>query len=96
MLSRGASHGYAIIKGAEALSGDEVRLDPANLYRALKRLDREGLVAIAGTDGGEERRRTYGLTSRGQQVLKAESARLARLTDTVRSWRLIPQRGAGS
>lgn len=95
VLSRGAAHGYAIIKRAESLSANEVRLDPANLYRALRRLDREGLVAVAEAPG-EERRRTYELTDRGGRVLRAESERLARLTDTARAWRLIPRGGEGA
>ena len=33
VLSREAAHGYAIIKRADALASDRLRLDPANLYR---------------------------------------------------------------
>jgi DNA-binding PadR family transcriptional regulator len=99
VLAHGPSHGYAIIKRADAVSGDQARLDPANLYRALRRLDRDGLVRVepeADPKGDADRRRTYGLTELGREVVKAESARLARLTDTARAWSLIPPSGARS
>ena len=94
VLAREPAHGYAILKRAGTLSGDPIPLDPANLYRALRRLDRDGLVRVeedAPHDGSG--RRTYTLTSRGRKVVEAESARLARLTDTARAWRLIPDAG---
>jgi len=98
VLARGARHGYGIIKDAERHAGGDVSLDPANLYRALKRLDRDGLVTE--TDLGDESagapRRHYALTDRGRRVVTAEAARLARLTDRAREWRLIPGTGAGS
>lgn len=94
VLSRGARHGYGIIKDAERHTGGEVGLDPANLYRALARLERDGLVADEGRrpseDSGGAPRRYYSLTASGRRVLAAEAARLARLTDVARAWRLIP------
>jgi DNA-binding PadR family transcriptional regulator len=99
VLSREVAHGYAIIKRADALASERLRLDPANLYRALRRLDRDGLVEVeSDADGSEEteRRRTYALTELGRHVVKAESARLAQLTDMARAWRLIPEPGARS
>jgi DNA-binding PadR family transcriptional regulator len=97
VLAREPAHGYAIIKRAESISGAEVRLDPANLYRALRRLDRDGLVRVAEDAGsGEARRRTYALTAVGREVVTAETTRLARLTDTARAWSLIPGQEARS
>jgi len=98
VLARGARHGYGIIKDAERHSAGQVTLDPANLYRALKRLERDGLVRE--TDVEDESagapRRHYALTERGRRVVTAEAARLARLTDRAREWRLIPRTGSGS
>lgn len=97
VLAREPAHGYAIIRRAESISDAEVRLDPANLYRALRRLDRDGWVEVAEEAGsGRDRRRTYALTETGYRVLKAETRRLARLTDTARAWRLIPPQEVGS
>ena len=97
VLAREPAHGYAIIRRAESISEAEVRLDPANLYRALRRLDRDGWVEVTEDVGsGRDRRRTYGLTALGRRVLTAETERLARLTDTARAWRLIPPQEVSS
>jgi PadR family transcriptional regulator PadR len=98
LLARGDCHGYGIIKRAEARPELQVRLDPANLYRTLRKLERQGLVeGEKGTEPSEGApRRVYGLTDLGGDVVRAESARLARLADTARAWRLIPDAGAGS
>jgi len=94
-LGEGDLHGYGIVKAAEAESGGTVRLDPANLYRALQRLTRDGLVAEAGevtADGSEGApRRYHTLTDFGREVLRAESRRLSVLTDAARARKLIPQ-----
>lgn len=37
-------HGYGILAAVEARTGDEVKIDPANLYRSVKRLHRNGIV----------------------------------------------------
>lgn len=98
ILTRGAQHGYGIIRASEEHAGNEIRFDPANLYRALRRLDREGLVTVSSDPSDESEgaaRRTYALTDEGREVVRAESARLARLTDTARAWRLIPDSGRG-
>lgn len=98
VLARGARHGYGIIKDAERHVGGDVPLDPANLYRALRRLDRDGLVAETDLDDESDGapRRHYALTEHGRRVVTAEAERLARLTDRAREWRLIPEPGAGS
>lgn len=71
-----------------------MRLDPANLYRALQRLSRDGLVAEAGEGRPSESegapRRYHTLTRVGRAVLTAEAERLARLTDTARGLRILP------
>lgn len=93
VLAEGDSHGYGILKAAEEHSRGKVSLDPANLYRRLQRLTRDGLVA----DGGEGKpadsdgapRRYHTLTPSGRRVLEAEAERLAHLTDAARGLRLI-------
>ena len=81
-------HGYGIVKDVEQTSGGRVRLDPANLYRSIKRMLTSGLVeevdarATAEADG--ERRRFYRITRLGLEVFQMESARLADLTDEAR------------
>ena len=82
-LSSEDRHGYGLVQAVSAHTGGLVELDPGNLYRVVKRLLGDGLVAEAGhrdADGGE-RRRYYRLTSLGGRVLAAE---IARLRDVLR------------
>lgn len=95
-LSAGERHGYGIVKDVEAQSGGQVRLDPANLYRAVRRLVRDGLVRetdAAEDTGADERRRYFAITGLGREVLRLEAARLAALADAARARQLIPGPG---
>ena len=90
-LAERPGHGYAILKTIEASSGG-VPFDPANLYRSLRKLTRDGLVMES--PGGERDthgapRRRYSLTALGRRVLTAEATRLARLADAARALRLV-------
>lgn len=86
-------HGYGIIKAVEERSRSGVLLDPANLYRALRRMRRDGWIdevdeatapqADPG-DGSSERRRTFDVTGLGRSVLRAEVERLERLLGQAR------------
>ena len=90
-LAEGPGHGYAILKTIESSSGG-VSFDPANLYRSLRKLSRDGLVVEAvarerDTPGAP--RRSYRLTPLGRRVLAAEASRLASLTDAARALKLV-------
>jgi len=97
LTSSGKQHGYGIVKAVEQQSDGTVSLDPANLYRSVKRLIRDGLVVEAerriAPDAGNERRRYYAVTDFGRKVVALEAARLARLADAARAGRLIPLEG---
>ena len=71
-------HGYGIMKAVESRSRSGVFLDPANLYRSLRRMRRDALVEEHGT-AEDGRRTTYALTALGRAVLEAELLRLERL-----------------
>jgi DNA-binding PadR family transcriptional regulator len=92
-LAEGPLHGYGILAAVERRGGDEVRLDPANLYRSLKRLRRDGMVEEADppspTPAPPEQRRYFRLTDHGRQVAAAEAERLAWLARVAREVRLI-------
>jgi len=79
-------HGYALVRAIEDGTDGLVSLDPGNLYRVIKRLLADGLVAEsarrAAVDSNNERRRYYRITAVGQRVLAAE---LRRLEELVRS-----------
>lgn len=97
VLESGEHHGYGIVKQVESESGGQVRLDPANLYRAVRRLIRDDLVREsdqrATGDSRDERRRYYAVTEFGRQVLRLEATRLAGLADAARARALIPGHG---
>lgn len=94
-LIDGERHGYGVLKQVAAESEGRVRLDPANLYRSLKRLMKDGLVAESekrpASDLDDERRRYYALTDLGNQVVVAEATRLSKLADAARSRNLITE-----
>lgn len=90
-LVDGARHGHGLLKAIEAQS-DSVLVDPANLYRSLRKLERDGLVVEVDdsrSDVRETRRRCFALTSFGRAVLEAEAARLTALADAARARRLV-------
>lgn len=91
-LADGELHGYGLVKAIEAESEGEVVMDPANLYRSLRRLERDGLVEEmdGAPDDGDERRRYYGLTEFGRSVTAAEAARVSRLVRVARLKDLLP------
>jgi len=76
-LADGETHGYAILKEVEELTGGAVRLSTGTLYGIIKRLLADGLIReSAGTTKDDERRRSYELTAFGREVARAEAARL--------------------
>jgi len=76
-LADGQTHGYAIMKDVEQLTGGAVRLSTGTLYGIIKRLLDDGLIReSAGASRDDERRRSYELTAFGRDVARAEAARL--------------------
>ena len=85
VLAEGPLHGYGIIRAVEERSESGVLLDPANLYRVLRRMTRDDWIEEAEEDAGDAgRRRTYRITRTGGAVLRAEVSRLERLLGHVR------------
>jgi DNA-binding PadR family transcriptional regulator len=76
-------HGYDIMREIASATDGKIQMGPGTLYGTIKRMLQAGL--IAETDErpdpalDDSRRRYYRLTDLGQQVLKAEVDRLARL-----------------
>ena len=79
VLADGPSHGYGIIKAVEERSEHDVLLDPANLYRCLRRMSADGWIDEVEARTGDERRRTYRITPKGRAILRKEAQRLERL-----------------
>ena len=79
VLADGPSHGYGIIKAVEDRSEHDVLLDPANLYRCLRRMRADGWIDEVEARTGEDRRRTYRITAKGSAILRSEVQRLESL-----------------
>lgn len=82
VLAEGPSHGYGLIKEVEERSESGVLLDPANLYRVLRRMRELGWIEEADSD--HARRRVHRIADRGRALLSAELARLERLLAQAR------------
>jgi len=64
------AHGYELIRAVEELTDGLVSIDPPAVYRLLRRLEGEGLVASAWAEGvSGPQRRTYTLTPAGWSLL---------------------------
>lgn len=82
VLAEGPLHGYGLIKAVEERSRSGVLLDPANLYRVLRRMRSLGWLEDVAEAG--ERRRTHRITGEGREILAAELHRLERLLADAR------------
>jgi DNA-binding PadR family transcriptional regulator len=87
-LADGEKHGYAIMKDVEVQSGGGLKMGPGTLYGSVKRMLAAGLIEESGERPDpaldDERRRYYRLSGLGEQVVAAESNRLARLVQVAR------------
>src|SRR5688572_17768002 len=70
VLAQGPAHGYDLKRAHDARFPSAKPLAYGQVYTALAKLEREGLVEVVGTqqDGGPERT-TYGLTAEGTAAL---------------------------
>ena len=83
LLAQGPTHGYELLERLPELVGEE-RVDVGNVYRALRGLEDEGLVASewrANLPGPAKR--TYTLTDDGRAVLDRWRASLLALRDDI-------------
>ncbi len=83
VLAGGALHGYAIVREVDQQSEGRLKLDPANLYRALAQLQEDGLIEeVDPSDRPNDarRRRYYSLTKTGSHTLQTEVERMRELT----------------
>ena len=91
-LAHGPLHGYGIVRAVADES--DVLLDPANLYRALRRMSADGWVTESESGTGDDRKRTFSLTGAGAAILRAEVARLDALLRSLRSTGTLAPEGA--
>jgi DNA-binding PadR family transcriptional regulator len=84
VLAESPCHGYGLIRAVEERSSQGVQLDPANLYRCLRRMSADGWIDETPGNAGDNRRRTYRITARGRAILRAEVKRLESLLGQLR------------
>lgn len=87
-LAGGEQHGYGIMQEVLQRTGGKVRLWPATLYGAIKRLVESELIEESderpAPEEDDARRRYYRLTALGRRVLDAECDRLQELVVAIR------------
>ncbi|HAY84876.1 MAG TPA: PadR family transcriptional regulator [Chloroflexi bacterium] len=59
-------HGYVVMKKVEEISHGTVTIGPGTLYGAFSKLEKDGLIEVVSQGS---RRKSYGLTTKGKQVL---------------------------
>ena len=86
-------HGYGLVQAITEHTGGLVILDPGNLYRVVKRLLADGLIAESAREARDagERRKYYRITPLGGRVLALELDRLRHLV-TAQSTRKAVKR----
>lgn len=98
-LVEGERHGYGIRRDLAELTAGAVLVDAGNLYRSIRRLLDEGLLARAGRkvarDADDERRVYYRLTSAGKAAAAAEAQRMQGLLRLGKVRKLLAE-GGGS
>jgi DNA-binding PadR family transcriptional regulator len=91
-LSAGERHGYGILQDAEARGLTTVP-DVGTLYRALRRMQEQGLIGAAtrreAPEAGNERRHYYQITPLGLRVARGEARRVAALARAAMASGLI-------
>jgi DNA-binding PadR family transcriptional regulator len=95
-LSNQDQHGYGIMQDVLERTGGKVRLWPPTLYGTIKRLIDADLIQAStkrrDAENDDARRRYYGLTNLGRNVLAAECARLEDLVRSMRAKRGLKPR----
>ena len=90
-LADGDLHGYGLVQAISEHTNGLLVLDPGNLYRVIKRLLADGLIAESdreATDSGE-RRKYYRITPLGGRVLAQELDRLRHLVTATSTRRAV-------
>jgi len=92
-LAREDLHGLGIAQAIDESTEGTMRLGPGTLYRSLKEMVRDGLIAEAEApeSGADPRRRFYRITELGREAVQAEAAHLARVVEVARAAQVLPE-----
>ncbi len=82
-------HGYGIIQAITKDTQGQIRLGPGTLYRSIKTMLDNGLIAESDERPGpaldDQRRRYYRLTDNGRRVIQLEVKRLAQVVQLAQA-----------
>ena len=96
-LADSERHGYAITQDIAGRTSARMRIEPGNLYRALRSMMADGLIEESerrpAPDLDDERRRYYRITPLGRRAVAAEVARLADVVREARASRWFRVKG---
>lgn len=77
-LTTATSHGYDLRAAVAQMTAGFLVVDPGGLYRALRRMEEDGLAISAWTEGDHgPQRRTYQITADGRDLLAVWAERLS-------------------
>lgn len=69
-------HGYNISKSVKELTNNEIIIPPGTMYGTLSKMEKDGLITFVKE---EEKRKSYKITSLGEEILQIELKRIERL-----------------
>jgi DNA-binding PadR family transcriptional regulator len=85
LLSLGETrHGYGIMQQVEELTNKRIRLGAGTVYGTLSRMEKDGLIQCVAE---QDRRKLFHITPSGEDLLKAEAARIKELYENGRKVR---------
>jgi DNA-binding PadR family transcriptional regulator len=94
-LADGERHGYSIMQEIAAQTRGRLRIGPTTLYRSIKHMLADGLIAEADERPDpaldDERRRYYRLSDFGRRVAVAEMQRLEQALSVARAKPVLGQ-----
>jgi PadR family transcriptional regulator, regulatory protein PadR len=83
-LQRTPAHGYGVSRWIRERTKGTLAVQDAALYKALRRLERRGLVSAEwGVSENNRRARYYALTKNGERHLQREAAAWRRYAEAV-------------
>jgi poly-beta-hydroxybutyrate-responsive repressor len=86
LLRRGAAHGYSLLDDLEEFGFRPGQKDPSLVYRALRDMEEQGLVASQwDPDSLGPQRRVYQVTAQGEQHLRIWITELRRTRQEIDS-----------
>lgn len=81
-LAETPMHGYTLMQKVKEISQGAVQLGAGTLYTIFSTLEKEGLIRMVSE---MDRRKTYALTPKGEQVLQQQIERLQLMVENSRT-----------